>query len=66
MTCLSSFGSSPVSFLGESGVILVLFFFFNVTPLSKQNSPRWDAVICGVTPRAILFAHVPNKWDAMP
>ena len=34
-------------------------FHFPETPLSKQNSPRWNAVFCGVTSRAIPFANVP-------
>ena len=39
------------------------FLFFDEIPLSKQNSPRWDAAFCGVTSGAILFAYV-HKMDA--
>ena len=39
------------------------FYFFiqfsDEIPLSKQDSPRWDAAFCGVTSGAILFAYVP-------
>ena len=31
----------------------------NEIPLSKQNSPRWDAASCVITSGAILFAFVP-------
>ena len=54
--------------LGESSFILgasgrtfanfIPFFFFDLIPLSKQNSHRWDAAFCGVTSGAILFAYV--------
>ena len=37
------------------------FFPFVKFSLSKQNSPRWDAALCGVTSGAILFACVPQK-----
>ena len=29
--------------------------FFNENPLSKQNSPRWDPVFCGVTSGAVCL-----------
>ena len=45
--------------LGALGVILNFIPFINENPLSKQNSPRWDAAFCGVTSGAILFAYVP-------
>ena len=35
--------------------------FFDKIPLSKHNNPIWDAAVCGVTSRAVLFAHVPQK-----
>ena len=41
----------------SSSFIFVSFFEENHT--SKQNSPRWDAVFCGVASGAILFANVP-------
>ena len=52
--------------LGESTFILrgirsdceFLIQFSMSIPLSKQNSPRWDAAYCGVTSGAILFAYV--------
>ena len=52
--------------LDESTVIIrdimsdfEFYSFFDEIPLSKQNSPRWDAAFCGVTSGAILFAYVP-------
>ena len=50
----------PLSFLGASGVV---FSFFDENRVSKQNSPRWDAALCGVTSGDILFAYA-NKKDA--
>ena len=48
--------------LGTSGVILIFFIpFLDGNPLSKQNSPRWDAAFCGFTSGSILFAYVPQK-----
>ena len=38
---------SPLSFLGMLGVIFI-FQFFDEIPLSKQNSPRWDAAFYSV------------------
>ena len=38
-----------------------LFTFFDENFLSKQNSPRWLAVFCGIPSVAILFANVPQK-----
>ena len=38
---------------------MIFILFFDEIPLSKQNSPRWDAAFCGVTSGAILFAYVP-------
>ena len=35
------------------------FLFFNENYVSKQNSPKWVAALCGVTSGAILFAYVP-------
>ena len=50
-------------FLGASGVIFLsfLFHFFDECHVSKQNSPRWDAVFSGATFVAILFAYLPKK-----
>ena len=36
------------------------FSFFDEIPVSKQYRPRCDAVFCGVTSGAILFAYVPK------
>ena len=37
---------SPFSFIGASGVFLLIFIsFFDENHVSKQNSPRWDATI---------------------
>ena len=45
--------------LGTSGGIKDFFLLiFDEIPLSKQNSPRWDAAFCGITSGAILFAYV--------
>ena len=33
---------------------------FNGIPLSKQNSPRWNATFCGVPSGAILLHSVPS------
>ena len=38
--------------------IFYSFFFFAKIPLSKQNSPRWDAAFCVVASKAILLAYV--------
>ena len=40
-------------------VIFHFYSFFDENHVSKQNSPRWDAVFCGVSSGAILFAFVP-------
>ena len=39
------------------GALVFSFFIavFDEIHVSKQNSPRWDAAICGVTSGAILF-----------
>ena len=52
---------SPLSFLGEIGVIFNFYFFFDEFSLSKQNSNRWDAAFWGVPSGAILFTYVPKK-----
>ena len=61
-------GLSHCYHLGESTVIIrnirsdfEFLFHFDVTPLSIQNSPRWDAAFCGVTSGAILFVCVLQK-----
>ena len=38
-----------------------LVSFFDANHVSKQNSPRWDAAVRGVTSWAILFAYVPSQ-----
>ena len=43
------------------------FLFFDEIPLSKQNSPRWDAAFCGITSVANwLYCSLPlsHKKDA--
>ena len=57
-------GLSPPYHLDESIFIfrdirIKFYSFFDEIPVSKQNSPRWDAALCGVTSGAILFAYVP-------
>ena len=53
--------------LGESIVIFkgvrsdFNFLFFDEIPLSKQNSPRWDAAFGGVTSGTILFLPMSHK-----
>ena len=42
-------------------MILNFYFIFYEIPISKQNSPRWDAAFCGVTSGAMVFAYVPQK-----
>ena len=42
-------------------MIFIFYLIFDEISLSKQNSPRWDAALCGVTSGAILFAYVPQK-----
>ena len=49
-----------ISFIGASEVIYHFYFIFHFS-VSKQNSPRWDALFCGVTSGAILFACVSLK-----
>ena len=45
---------------GVSGVFFFIFIsFFDEFHLNKQNSPRWDAALCGVPSGAILFAYAP-------
>ena len=41
-----------------------LYNFFYEIPLSKQNSPRWDAAVRGVTSWVILFANVKKEHKA--
>ena len=45
----------------RSDFFIFFISFFDEISLCKQNSPRWDAAICGVTSGAILFAYVPLK-----
>ena len=52
---------SPLSFVGLLGVIFIFYLIFGEISLCKQNSPTWDAVFCGVTSGAMLFAYVPLK-----
>ena len=52
-------GESTFIFRGIRSDFEFLFLFFDDIPLSKQNSPRWDATFSGVTSGAILFAFVP-------
>ena len=51
-------GESTFSFRGIRSDLKICIQFFDEIPLSKQNSPRWDAAFCGVTSGAILFAYV--------
>ena len=51
--------------LGASGVIFHFYFIFDEIPVSKQNSPRWDAMFCGVT-SGIFCLPMSRKKDAMP
>ena len=37
--------------------IYLFISFFDEIPPIKQNRPRWDAALCGVTSGAILFAY---------
>ena len=48
-------GESTFTLRGIRRDIEFLFYISDEIPLSKQNSPRWDAAICGVTSGAILF-----------
>ena len=49
----------PLSLFGASGVILNSFIsFFDEILLSKQNSPGWDAALCGIPSGAMLFVYV--------
>ena len=50
---------STFIFRGVGSDFLFFIQFFDEIPLSKQNSPRWDAAFCGFTSGAILFAYVP-------
>ena len=50
---------STFIFRGVKSDFYLFIKFFDDIPLSKQNSPRWDAAFCGVTSGAILFAYVP-------
>ena len=52
---------NPLSFLGVIGVIFIFYLIFDEICHCKQNSPRWDAMFCGIPSEAILFAHVPQK-----
>ena len=53
---------SPLSFLGASVVVFLIFIsFLDENLVSKQNSPRWAATFCGVTSGANLFTHIPSK-----
>ena len=52
-------GESTFIFRGARSDFLFFIQFFDEIPLSKQNSPRWDAAFCGVTSGAMLFAYVP-------
>ena len=47
-------------------MILNFYPIFDEKSLSKQNSPRWDAVFCGVTSGAILLAYVLQKGGQTP
>ena len=40
-------------------MIFHFYFIFHETPVSKQNSPRWDATFSGFKSGAIPFADVP-------
>ena len=42
----------------------ILFQFFDELPLSEQNSPKWDAALCGVTSGAKLRMPMSHKKDA--
>ena len=58
-------GFSHYYHLGEAtfimrGISSDFKYILDENPLSKQNSPRWDAEFCGVTSGAILFAHAPG------
>ena len=45
-------------FLGITRVVSLFFSFFNEFPVSKQDSPRWDAVFAA-SHVGILFVYVP-------
>ena len=42
-------------FTGVRGNFSFLFSFLDEIPVSKQNSPRFDATFCSITSGAILF-----------
>ena len=46
---------------GSGSDFSFLFLFFDKNPVSKQNSPRWEAEFYGVTSGAILFCYVPGS-----
>ena len=52
-------GESTFNFRGVRNDFYFLSDFFYEISLCKQNSPRWDAVFCGVTSGAMLFAYAP-------
>ena len=53
---------STFIYRGIMSVFVFIFTsFFYENPVSKQNSPRWEAAFCGVTSGAILFAYVTEK-----
>ena len=56
-----SIGSTFICRGVRSDFFLIFISFFYEIPLSKQNSPRWDAAFCGGTSGAMLFAYVPQK-----
>ena len=57
-------GDCTASLRGSRSYSNFYLRIFDENPLSKQNSPRWDAAICGVTSGAMLFVYVPQKKDA--
>ena len=61
LSCPYHLDESTVVFSGIGRNFSFLFSFFDENTMSKQNSPRCDAAICGVTSGAILFANVPLK-----
>ena len=42
-------------------LVLIFISFFDENHVSKLNSPRLDAALCGVTSGAIQFAYVTYK-----
>ena len=55
---------SPFSFKGTAGVIIHFNSFFDENHVSKQNSPRWDAAFCGVTPEGLFCLPMSHNKDA--